>query len=70
MAEKIGNFILELVAAPGVGTFILGTPVAGRLPWSAGVTAGLWVDPGQVFYIANDTIETGVGLSGHTRRGN
>ena len=55
MPTPLANFILELVAAPGVGSFALGTPVSGRLPWSAGVTAGLWASPGQVFYFANDT---------------
>ena len=53
--ERIGNFICEAVPAPGVGNFVLGTPVPGRLPWSAGVAAGYFVYPMLVMYIANDT---------------
>jgi hypothetical protein len=69
MPEKIGNFILELVPAPGVGSFVLGTPVTGRLPWSAGVTAGYWASGGQVFYIANDTTKQEWGYGTYTTGG-
>lgn len=66
MTEKIANFILELVPAPGTGSFALGTPVAHRLPWSAGVTLGLFVPPAQVFYFADDTTQQEWGYGTYT----
>jgi hypothetical protein len=66
MVERIGNFILELVAAPGTGNFVLGTPVQGRLPWSAGVAAGYFVAPAQVLYFANDTTRQEWGIGTYT----
>ena len=67
MVEKIGNFILELVPPPGTASFALGGPgVQGRLPWSAGVAAGYFVPPAQVFYFANDTTKQEWGIGTYT----
>jgi hypothetical protein len=62
----IADFILEQVAAPGVGSFTLGTPVSGRLPWSAGVTAGLYASGGAVYYFANDGVQQEWGVGTYT----
>lgn len=62
----IADFILEQVAAPGTGSFTLGTPVSGRLPWSAGVTAGLYASGGAVYYFANDGVQQEWGVGTYT----
>jgi hypothetical protein len=70
MAEKIGNFVLELVPAPGTGAFTVGgTPVKGRLSWSFGVAAGWWAGGSQVFYIADDTTRQEWGYGTYTGAG-
>ncbi len=69
MAEMLGNFILEQVAAPGTANFTLGTPVAGRLAFSAGATEGLWSSGSQVFYIADDTVQQEWGTGTYTVSG-
>lgn len=66
MTEMIANFILELVPAPGTASFALGTAVAHRLPWSAGVTLGLFVPPAQVYYFADDTTQQEWGYGTYT----
>jgi len=66
MVEKVGNLILELVPAPGVGSFTLGTAAPRRLPWSYGVASGLWVAPAQVYYFADDTTQQEWGYGTYT----
>ena len=65
MAEKTGNLILELVPAPGTGSFTLGTPAPNRLPWSFG--EGIyWTSGAQLYYFADDTAQQEWGYGTYT----
>lgn len=66
MTEKIADYVLELVPAPGVSGFVTGTPVSGRRSFAQAVSEGILVSPAQIYYFADDTVQQEWGIGTYT----